>query len=146
RIWGRSREKADALAARLDRPGLRVTAVPDLEAGAREADVISCATLASEPLVRGAWLRPGTHLDLVGGFPPAMREADDEAVRRARVFVDTRAGALVEAGDVVQPIARGVLRAEDLEGDLFELCRGLRPGRTTDAEITLFKSVGTALE
>jgi len=144
RVWGRSKEKAAALASRLDRPGLRVTAAPDLDEAVRAADIVSCATLADAPLVHGAWLRPGTHVDLVGGFTPSMREADDDAVRRSRVFVDTPA-ALQEAGDVVQPIARGLLRAEDV-ADLFDLVRGARPGRQGDAEITLFKSVGTALE
>lgn len=145
RIWGRHREKAEALASRLTHPGLRVAPAADLEAAAREADVISCATLATEPLVRGDWLRPGTHVDLVGGYTPLMREADDEAVRRARVFVDTRAGALSEAGDIVQPLARGILREQDI-ADLFDLARGTRPGRRSPDEITLFKSVGSALE
>jgi len=144
RVWGRSPEKAAALAARLDRPGLRVTAAKRLEEAVRAADIVSCATLSAEPLVHGAWLRPGTHVDLVGGFTPSMREADDDAVRRSRVFVDT-AAALEEAGDVVQPITRGLLRAADV-ADLFDLVRGARPGRKGDAEITLFKSVGTALE
>lgn len=144
RVWGRSRDKATALAARLDRPGLRVAPAGDLEAAVRAADIVSCATLAGEPLVRGAWLRPGTHLDLVGGFTPAMREADDEAVRRSRVFVDTQA-ALHEAGDIAQPLRAGLLRPDDV-ADLFDLVRGRRPGRQGEAEITLFKSVGTALE
>lgn len=146
RVWGRSPEKAERLAARVARAGLQATAAADLEAAVRSADVISCATLAHEPLIRGAWLRPGAHLDLVGGFTPAMREADDVAVRRARVYVDTRGGALKEAGDIVQPLARGVLREEAIAGDLFDLTRGTRPGRGSDGEITLFKSVGTALE
>jgi ornithine cyclodeaminase len=144
RVWGRRQEKAAALASRLDRPGLRVTAAERLEEAVRAADIVSCATLSEAPLVHGAWLRPGTHVDLVGGFTPYMREADDDAVRRSRVFVDTPA-ALQEAGDVVQPIARGLLRAEDV-ADLFDLVRGARPGRQGDAEITLFKSVGAALE
>jgi len=144
RVWGRSPEKAAALAARLDRPELRVTAAQHLEEAVRAADIVSCATLSAEPLVHGAWLRPGTHVDLVGGFTPSMREADDDAVRRSRVFVDTPA-ALEEAGDVVQPIARGLLRAEDV-ADLFGLVRGARPGRQGGDEITLFKSVGAALE
>jgi ornithine cyclodeaminase len=144
RVWGRSGEKARALAARLDRPGLRVLAAPDLEAAVRGAAIVSCATLSETALVKGAWLRPGTHLDLVGGFTPAMREADDEAIRRGRVFVDTPA-ALEEAGDVVQPIASGVLKKEDV-ADLFDLTRGEHPGRESEAEITLFKSVGAAIE
>jgi alanine dehydrogenase len=144
RVWGRGAEKAAALAAGLDRPGLRVTAVQDLEAAVRGADVVSCATLSAAPLVHGGWLRPGTHVDLVGGFTPAMREADDEAVRRSRVFVDTPA-AFEEAGDVVQPVAHGLLRKEDV-ADLFDLVHGRRPARRGDEEITLFKSVGAALE
>jgi len=146
-VWGRDLAKAERTAAALRDRGLPAAASPDLEAAARVADVISCATLATEPLIRGAWLGPGAHLDLVGGFRPTMREADDEAVRRADlVCVDTRAGALKEAGDLVQPIAAGVLRAEDIAADLHELVRGRHPGRTAPAQITLFKSVGYALE
>lgn len=146
-IWGRNTEKAQGLAERLaQRLGLDVTAAADLEAAAREADIVSCATLSKEPLIRGAWLAHGAHLDLVGGFTPAMREADDEAVRRARVFVDTRAGATKEAGDIVQPLASGVLAEGDIAADLFELTRGTRAGRGSAKEITFFKSVGTALE
>jgi ornithine cyclodeaminase len=145
-IWGRTPDKAAHLAERLRRSPIEATATTDLEGAAREADVISCATLASEPLIHGAWLAPGTHLDLVGGFTPTMREADDEAVRRASVFVDTREGAATEAGDIVQPLKSGILREEQLAGDLFDLVRGSRPGRRSSEEITLFKSVGTALE
>ena len=145
-IWGRNKEKAQALARRLSRPGLEVTAAADLEAAAREADIVSCATLSKDPLIRGAWLAPGAHLDLVGGFTPAMREADDEAVRRARVFVDTRAGAAKEAGDIVHPLAAGAITEDDIAGDLFELTRGTRAGRRYHDQITFFKSVGTALE
>ena len=145
-IWGRTPEKARRLAAELDGPGLAVRHASDLEAAVGEADIVSCATMTREPLIRGAWLRPGQHLDLVGGFTPDMREADDEAVRRARVYVDTRDGALKEAGDLVQPIAGGVIAAEDVAGDLFDLTRGEIPGRGAEDEITFFKSVGTALE
>jgi ornithine cyclodeaminase len=110
-----------------------------------EADIVTCATLARTPLVQGVWLRPGTHLDLIGGFTPAMREADDEAVRRSRVFIDTDA-ALAEAGDLLDPIAHGALRRDDVAGDLFALCRDETAGRRGREEITLFKSVGSALE
>ena len=145
-IWGRNPEKAAKLAHRLDRRTLKVAATTDLEGAVRGAHVISCATLSAEPLIRGAALPLGVHVDLVGGFTPKMREADDEAVRRARVFVDTREGACKEAGDIVQPLASGVLREDDIAGDLFELCRGLKAGRRYHDQITLFKSVGTALE
>lgn len=115
---------------------VEVRAVTDLEAAARAADVISCATLATEPLICGAWLASGTHLDLVGGFKPSMREADDEAVRRATVYVDTRAGALKEAGDIADPLRRGILSEADIAGDLFDLCRGTAAGRHAAGEIT----------
>ncbi len=145
-VWNRNRERAQRLATDLADLPYSVEAVPDLQAAVREADVVSCATMASEPLVKGEWLKPGAHLDLVGAFTPAMRETDDTAIRRARVFVDTRAGALKEAGDIVQPLASGVMTEADICGDLFDLCRATAPGRVSDEEITLFKSVGTALE
>lgn len=145
-IWGRNPEHARAAAAKLAVPGVAVNVAGDLASAAGEADIISCATLSAAPLVRGSWLRAGQHIDLVGGFTPAMREADDEAVRRAAVFVDTRGGAMKEAGDIVQPLASGALKPEAIKGDLFDLCRGTAPGRSTPGEITLFKSVGTALE
>jgi len=145
-IWGRAPDKAAKLAKRLDRADFRVAATEDLEAAAQGADIISCATLSRDPLVRGDWLRPGQHLDLVGAFRPDMRESDDQAIRRARVFVDTRDGATKEAGDIVQPIESGVLDPADVAGDLFDLTRGARAGRRYYDQITLFKSVGTALE
>ncbi len=145
-IWNRRPERAERLAARLAGQGLNVRATTDLEAAARQADLIACATNATAPLVHGAWLRPGAHLDLVGAFTAEMRESDDEAVRRARVFVDTRDGALSEGGDLIRAIAGGSMTADDIQADLFELCRGDRAGRAGDDEITLFKSVGTALE
>jgi ornithine cyclodeaminase len=138
--------RAEAIAAELAGRTYSLRAVRDLEAGVRAADVISCATLSNEALVKGAWLQPGAHLDLVGAFTPSMRESDDEAVRRATIYVDTRVGALHEAGDIVQPLAAGVINASDVAGDLFYLCRGTATGRRAPEEITLFKSVGTALE
>lgn len=146
RVWNRTPERAAELVRQLVGEGLAAVVADDLAEAAAWADVISCATLSTTPLVRGAWLKPGAHLDLVGGFTPAMREADDAAVTRARVYVDTRAGAGKEAGDIVDPTSRGVIAAADIVGDLFELCRGERPGRTQHSQITLFKSVGTALE
>lgn len=145
-VWNRSAERARALAASLDRPGFRVTATRDLAAAVTSADVVSAATMSREPLVRGAWLRPGAHLDLVGAYHPAMRETDDAAIAGATVYVDTRAGALREAGDIVQAIASGALAEARIAGDLFDLCRGTAPGRRSAKEITLFKSVGTAIE
>lgn len=144
-IWGRDPDKAAALAERLVRGGVAAMPVSDLAAAARAADIVTCATLATAPLIRGEWLKPGAHVDLVGGFTPAMREADDAAVRRARVYIDTEM-ALREAGDIVQPLRSGALSREGIAGDLFGLCRGECRGRGDGAEITLFKSVGSALE
>ncbi|MGQ9366717.1 ornithine cyclodeaminase family protein [Azospirillum sp. ST 5-10] len=145
-VWGRNPDKAKRVVARFHRPKFRIEATDDLEQAVRGAHVISCATLAKEPLIKGAWLQPGQHLDLVGGFTPEMREADDDCIRRARVFVDTREGACAEAGDIVQPMTAGILHADDIAGDLFDLTRGERAGRRFYDQITLFKSVGTALE
>lgn len=145
-VWGRRPEAAAALAGTLAHEGLPAAAVRDLEAAARGACIVCCATTSTEPLVRGAWLTPGTHLDLVGGFTPQMREVDDAAVARARIVVDTRAGALAEAGDLVQPMARGAIGPGHVVGELADLLRGAVQGRTQAGEITLFKSVGTAIE
>ncbi len=145
-IWGRTPDKAKALAGELRSRGMNATAVAALRDAVGRADIVTCATLASDPLIRGAWLHAGIHLDLVGSFTPEMREADDDAMRRARLFVDTREGALAEAGELVQAIAAGVFEAGDVAGELSELCRGEVAGRTSDDEVTLFKSVGTALE
>ena len=112
----------------------------------RDADIVSTATISSAPLVHGAWLSPGTHLDCVGAFRPDMRETDDEVVRRARIWVDTRAGGFREAGDIVMPLAAGVIDRDKIEGDLYELARGGAPLRTSDLEITMFKSVGASIE
>ncbi|MGD1876509.1 MAG: ornithine cyclodeaminase family protein [Kiloniellaceae bacterium] len=145
-IWGRNPEKAKRLAKRMNRRDFRVDWTDDLEAAARGAHIISCATLSKEPLIRGAWLQPGQHVDLVGAFRPDMREPDDDAMRKARVFVDTRAGATKEGGDIVQAIQAGALSLDDIAGDLLEIARGERSGRRYYDQITLFKSVGTAVE
>ncbi|MSP47838.1 MAG: ornithine cyclodeaminase family protein [Alphaproteobacteria bacterium] len=143
-VWGRDAGKARALAASLSTRGLPAVATDDLEAAVRVADIVTTATLSAVPIVKGAWLKPGAHLDLVGAYTPKMREADDDAVRRGRVYVDTRAGATREAGDIVQPLASGALK--EIIGDLFDLTRDQVKGRGSADEITVFKSVGTALE
>ena len=145
-LWNRSRARADQLALKLCRNGINIAVAENLEEAVRTADIVSCATLAREPLVRGAWLQAGAHVDLVGGFTPQMREADDEAVKRASLYVDTRVGAFSEAGDVVDPIRRGIVAEGDVRGDLFDLCGGKAKGRASAGEITLFKSVGSAIE
>ena len=145
-VWNRSQDRARALAAELAAEGLPVAVADDLEAAVGAADIVSCATLSRDPVIHGAWLRPGTHVDLVGAFTPEMREADDDVMRRGQVFVDTFEGALAEAGDILLAIAAGALTRERILADLHGLCAGLHPGRTDPAAITVFKSVGTALE
>ena len=145
-IYNRSPEKAAALAAELVREGFPATGTGDLEAAVRQADIVSCVTTSTAPVVRGAWLKPGTHVDLAGAFKPTMRETDGEVVARARVFVDTRDGALSEAGDLLQARDEGKFDFAKVQGDLFDLCRGTVNGRNGPEEITLFKSCGTALE
>lgn len=148
RIWGRTLQRARALVARLAgaAPAYSLEATEDLEGAVRWADIISCATLATSPLVRGAWLRPGQHLDLIGSFRPDMREADEEALLLADIYVDTREGALRESGELTQAIASGALTPADIRGELSDLVGGLVAGRTTARQVTLFKSVGTAIE
>jgi ornithine cyclodeaminase len=154
-IWGRRPERAQELAQELalslpralGRP-IAVRAVSDRQAAVGAANIISCATLSKTPLVEGDWLGAGQHLDLVGAYSLAMRESDDRAVRRARVYVETRAGAMKEGGDVALSLANGTIDEDDVIADLFELARGQQTGRLPgDAtSITLFKSVGAALE
>jgi ornithine cyclodeaminase len=146
RVWGRDFRRAQTVVDGFTHRGIDIEAVGDLEAGVRWADIISCATLAAAPLVRGTWLRAGQHLDLIGSFTPAMREVDDQALVRSRIYVDTREGALAESGELVQAMAGGVITAADIHGDLAALARGTAAGRTSTEEITLFKSVGCAIE
>ena len=145
RVWGRNPAKAARLAgAYADR--FDCAAVEDLRTAVSEADIVSCATLSSEPLIHGAWLEPGTHLDLVGAFRPSMRESDAECLSRGDVCVDTYAGARGEAGDIHQAVDEGTFRFEAIRAELAELLRGEHPGRTSEEAITVFKSVGASLE
>jgi alanine dehydrogenase len=145
-LWNRTRSRAVATAFALSAAGLAPEIADDLEEAVREADIVSCATLSATPLIRGAWLKKGAHLDLVGAFSPKTREADDAAVKRARVYVDSRATAPKASGDIAIPLKKKVITAKGIQGDLFELCRGKAKGRKRKDEITLFKSTGLALE
>ncbi len=144
-VWARAPGRAEALAAQLRTLGFGARAASDLQAAAAAADIVSCATLASQPVVRGQWLRAGSHLDLIGSFTPTMREADDDCFRGARLYIDTEE-ALVKCGDLLGPLSRGVIAADDVAGTLAGLSRGVVTGRINAQERTVFKSVGTALE
>ena len=148
-VWNHRAASAEVLVAHLCAQGFAANACTDLEAAVARADIVSCATLATAPLIHGEWLRPGTHLDLIGSFTPQMREADAACFARCRVFVDTPE-ALAKSGDVLQAVAAGAFADDRLEATLTELCRGQHAGRgagsSNASEMTLFKSVGTALE
>lgn len=144
-VWNRNPASAQALVARLQAQGYKAHHATDLQAAVRSADIVSCATLATAPLIEGAWLQPGTHLDLIGSFTPAMRESDAECLRRATVFADTPE-ALMKAGDLLSAIDEGAWAKDQLAATLEQLCRGQHAGRASADEITLFKSVGSALE
>lgn len=139
-VWNRSPERRAALVRTLAEQGIEATASDELEPAVRAADVVCTATMASEPLVRGAWLKRGAHLDLVGSFLPHMREADREASRRGRLFVDSRDGTVGRCGELLDAFADGMTEA-DLGGDLYEIC-GEGRGRRSAEEITLFKNAG----
>ncbi len=146
RVWSRDPRNAEALTRQLSVHGFDVSPTENLEESTDWANMISCATLSNTPLIRGAWLKPGVHLDLVGAFRPDMRESDDDAMTRARIHVDTRAGALSEAGDILLAIETGAITEDAIAADLFALTMGIAAGRGRSDEITLFKSVGAALE
>jgi len=132
-VWNRTKAKAE---------GLGVPVADDLEAAVRAADIISCATMATDPIIKGEWLQDGQHLDLIGAFKADMREADDLAMQRAKVFVDSRATTVEHIGELMIPIASGAISARDVQGDLYDLVHGR--GRMSDDDITLFKNGGGA--
>jgi ornithine cyclodeaminase/alanine dehydrogenase-like protein (mu-crystallin family) len=146
-IWSRTAGQAEHAAKMHRAAGLDASATDDVETAVRDADIVSCATLSTSAIVRGEWLEPGTHLDLVGAFKADMRETDDEAMRRAHcIVVDERAAALTEGGDVVQALASGAIDEGRIAGDLRDLVTGRIAGRAGPESITVFKSVGFALE
>jgi alanine dehydrogenase len=148
-VSGRHPLRAQATAAQIRSlvgEDVEVEVVTSLEQAVAAADIVSCATSSTQPVVSGRWLRAGTFLDLVGSFSPERREADDEAVRRSRLFVDTLEGAMAEAGDLLDPMRRGVIDRSRIEGGLADLVAGRVSGRRNADEIILFKSVGTAIE
>ena len=141
-VWNRTPERARALADQLRGEGVAAETAADLGAAVRQAQIITAATRSRTPLIEGGWLAPGAHLDLVGGYTPETREADDAAARRARIFVDRRESAFDGVGDILQPIASGAIRKEDVLGDLYDLIGGDLPGRLGPDDITLFKNAG----
>ncbi|WP_326537814.1 ornithine cyclodeaminase family protein [Pseudorhodoferax sp.] len=144
-VWARQAVQAQALAAQLAADGFMAQAAPDLAAACATADIVSCATLATAPVVQGRWLAPGSHLDLIGSFAPTMVEADDACFAGAALYIDTPE-ALQKSGDLLGPLGRGVFGAADVRGTLAQLVTGQAPGRSAPDQRTVFKAVGTALE
>ena len=145
-VWGRDHSKAIKLCEDLKNASFHVQPIKAIKDKISEVDIISSATLSKTPLVLGKYLRPGQHVDLVGAYKEDIREADDEAVKKAEVYVDTYQGGLKESGDIVIPLKSGILKETDIKSDLFELASQFKGGRKSAAEITMFKSVGHALE
>ena len=143
-IWNRTHEKASGQAQTLVSEGFPAEAVDDLEEAVRKADIVSTATMATKPFLKGEWLKAGVHVDLVGGYSPETREADDDVVRRGRLFVDCMESALDGVGDILGPLKAGVIERGDILGDLFDLVGGSVAGRTGQADITVFKNAGGA--
>jgi ornithine cyclodeaminase len=148
-VWGRRHERAvatvDAIRS-LVASNIEVTAAQSVEDAVGSADIVTCATTSKTPVLLGRWLQRGVFVDLVGSFKPSTREADDAVVLRSRIFVDTFEGALAEAGDLLDPLERGILRRECIEGELADLVCGRVTGRAKPDESIVFKSVGTAIE
>ena len=150
-VWNRTPKRAEELVAnyRLQEDATSLTSIGvtgDLEAAVSGADIVTCITASSEPVIFGDWVREGTHVDLVGAFSPDSRESDDALVQKARIFVDTRTGALAEAGDLIIPMNKGLITEDDVAADLFDLTQGERDGRRFYEQITLFKNCGSAIE
>jgi len=146
-LWGRTLEKVFVLRQTLETlfPDVEFFQALDLPDCAAQADIIVSATGSATPLLSGAWIRPGCHVDLLGNHTPDRRECDSELIMKSAVFVDSRANVLKEAGELLIPIAQGQFNAGDIRAELAQLCRKTVPGRVDDEQITLFKSVGTAL-
>ncbi|WP_159014508.1 ornithine cyclodeaminase family protein [Acidisoma sp. S159] len=140
-IWNRTPARAQALVSRLSHPGIAIAWAPDLDAAITQADIISCVTMSETPLVKGALLRPGAHLDLIGAYLPQMRESDDEVMRRGRIFIDNATN-IEGSGDLASPLRDGVITRDDILADLWQLCTGDALGRMTLDEITVFKNIG----
>jgi ornithine cyclodeaminase/alanine dehydrogenase-like protein (mu-crystallin family) len=142
-VWNRTPSRAQALAAELQADDVAAEVAADLAAAVRAADIVSAATRTEEPLIQGVWLQPGAHLDLVGAFTASMREADDTALRRGRIFVDARETTIDHIGELKVPIERGVIGKDDVLADLYDLAGGFAWRRSPD-DITIYKNGGGA--
>lgn len=145
-VWGRQHQKAQKIADSFKDSSFEVIPIQDYQNFIPEADIVSCATLSSHPLIFGKDIVAGQHYDLVGAYKPDMREADDEFISAVSIHVDTFDGATTETGDLVIPLSNGIIKMSDICSELSEMCKGIKKGRVDAIEITCFKSVGHALE
>lgn len=145
-VWGRNHSKAEQICKDLKNEGFSMMAIKNIDEKISDVDIISCATLSKTPLVLGKYLQSGQHIDLVGSYKKDMREADDDAITKSNIYLDSYLGGLNESGDIVIPLSKGIITEKDIKADLFELCQLKKEGRINDDEITIFKSVGHALE
>lgn len=145
-VWGRNIEKAKTICNELKDENFQIEVVNNIEEKISEVDIVSCATLSKTPLVLGEFLKEGQHIDLVGAYKKDMREADNDAISMSSIYVDTMQGGLKESGDIVIPLQEGIITKNDIKADLFELSSNEKQGRKSESEITIFKSVGHALE
>lgn len=145
-VWGRNFEKAIAISKALKGEHFTITPIRTIEEKLASVSIVSCATLSKTPLVLGKYLKPGQHIDLVGAYTKEMREADNETIRKASIFLDTYQGGLKESGDIVIPLREGIIQEHEIKADMFELCTETKKGRISSDEITVFKSVGHAIE
>lgn len=143
-VWARRTEQAVQLVQSVEARGIAPTPVADLPYTAAKADIIATATMSREPILAGSWIRPGTHVDLVGAYTPEMREADDALISAGRIFVDCRETTIGHVGDLTIPIESGLIRPDDVDGDLYDLLSGTSSGRRSETEITIYKNGGGA--
>lgn len=144
-IYNRTLSKSEQLVDALNQQGFNAKVATNLQDAVESADIVTCATLANEPLVFGEWLHAGQHIDLIGSFTPKMREVDDLALQKSSIYVDTD-HAIVECGELCIPIANGAISRGDIKGTFVDLCGNTVSARKSVGEITLFKSAGTAIE
>jgi ornithine cyclodeaminase/alanine dehydrogenase-like protein (mu-crystallin family) len=142
-IWSRTRSNAQAFASSMNNHQRSVRSVEDLASHVPRADIVAAATLSTDPVLKGAWVSPGTHVDLIGSYRPDMREADDELLQMSELFADSRETAMAHTGELIIPIEKGVISEQDIRADLYDLCNGA-PGRTSEQSITVFKNGGGA--
>ncbi len=142
-VWNRTHANAEALVEDAKAAGFPVSATTDLETAVGSADIVSSATMSTSPFIRGDWISPGTHIDLIGAFKPDMREADDALIGRASLFVDSRSTAVHDIGELAIPLKAGIISETDVKADFYDLSGG-QPGRSNESEVTLFKNGGGA--